>query len=72
MSSDSNTGRLSSSGGKNNSVTRSTALLNRKLGTSPAPRILTASEIELLQRSKREIARVAHEILATEPGASKA
>ena len=33
---------------------------------------LTASEIELLQRSKREMVRVAHEILASEPGASKA
>ena len=72
MSSDSNTDRLLSSGGTINSVTRSTALLNRKLGTSPAPRTLTASEIELLQRSKREMARVAHEILTTEPGASKA
>ena len=71
MSSDSNTGQLSSSGGTIDSVTRSTALLNRKLGTSPAPRTLTASEIELLQRSKRETARVAHEILVAEPGASK-
>jgi len=44
------------SGGKNDSVTPSTALLNRKLGTSPTPRMLKPSEIELLRRSKREIA----------------
>lgn len=43
-------------GGKNGSVTPSTALLNRKLGTSPTPRMLTPSEIELLRRSKQEIA----------------
>lgn len=45
----------SNSGGANDSVTPSTALLNQKLGISPAPRMLTASEIELLLRSKREI-----------------
>jgi hypothetical protein len=44
------------SGGKNDSVTPSTALLNRKLGTSPAPRMLKPSEIALLRRSKQEIA----------------
>ncbi|MGH8563273.1 MAG: phosphoribosyltransferase [Gammaproteobacteria bacterium] len=43
-------------GGKTGSVTPSTALLNQKLGTSPAPRMLTPSEIELLRQSKREIA----------------
>ena len=43
-------------GGKSDSVTPSTRLLNQKLGTSPAPRMLTPSEIELLQQSKQEIA----------------
>ena len=33
-----------------------TALLNQKLGISPAPRMLTPSEIELLRRSKQEMA----------------
>jgi len=42
-------------GGKENSVTPSTSLLNQKLGTLPAPRMLTPSEIELLRRSKQEI-----------------
>lgn len=44
------------SGGKPGSVTPSTALLNQKLVTSSAPRMLTLSEIELLRRSKQEIA----------------
>ena len=44
------------SGGTHGSVTPSTALLNQKLATSNAPRMLTPSEIELLRRSKQEIA----------------
>lgn len=43
-------------GGKSDSVTVSTALLNRRLATSKAPRMLTRSEIELLRKSKQEIA----------------
>ncbi len=43
-------------GGESDSVTPSTASLNRKLGISPAPRMLTPSEIALLRRSKQEIA----------------
>jgi hypothetical protein len=43
-------------GGQLDSVTPSTRLLNQKLGISPAPRMLTASEIELLRQSKKEIA----------------
>lgn len=43
-------------GGKKTSVTPSTALLNQKLGISPAPRMLTPLEIELLRKSKREMA----------------
>ena len=46
----------SKTGGKPGSVTPSTALLNQKLATSNAPRMLTPSEIELLRRSKQEIA----------------
>lgn len=44
------------SGGTNGSVTASTALLNQKLATSNAPRMLTPSEIVLLRQSKREFA----------------
>ena len=43
-------------GGRSDSLTPSTRLLNQKLGTSPAPRMLTPSEIKLLRQSKREIA----------------
>lgn len=43
-------------GGKPNSVTTSTALLNQKLGILREPRTLTPSEIALLRRSKHEIA----------------
>ena len=43
-------------GGLSDSITPSTRLLNQKLGTSPAPRRLNASEIELLVRSKQEVA----------------
>lgn len=45
------------------SATPSIALLNRRLGTLRAPRMLTRSEIELLRRSKAEVARVAQEML---------
>ena len=44
-------------GGKTDSVTPSTRLLNQKLGTLSAPRMLEPSEIVLLRQSKQEIAR---------------
>lgn len=44
-------------GGKNDSVTPSTRLLNQKLGILSAPRMLEPSEIALLRQSKQEIAR---------------
>ncbi len=44
-------------GGSNASLTPSTRLLNQKLGTSPGPRQLTSSEIELLRQCKQEIAK---------------
>ena len=50
---------ISKPGGNTNSVTPSTRLLNQKLGTSPALRRLTPSEIELLLRSKQELAALA-------------
>jgi hypothetical protein len=47
----------SKTGGKEDSLTPSTRLLNQRLGISPAPRRLTPYEIELLRQSKQEIAR---------------
>lgn len=57
--------------GKHTSATPSIALLNKKLGTSPAPRMLTPSEIDLLRQSKKEMAQVAHEVLANKDNASR-
>ena len=43
-------------GGDSGSVTASTALLNQKLATLRESRMLTRYEIELLRKSKQEIA----------------
>lgn len=64
MNSGNDTPTASNNGGKSASATPSTASLNRKLGTSPAPRMLTPSEIDLLRRSKAEMAQVSRETLA--------
>ena len=61
MSSEKNTDETSRSGGGSISATPSTALLNRRLGISPAPRMLTPYEIDLLRRSAREIAAATQE-----------
>ena len=45
-------------GGLNTSATPSIALLNQKLGISPAPRMLEQSEIDLLRKSKEEVFKV--------------
>ena len=61
MNSEINTDGNSRSGGAPTSVTPSTALLNRRLGTSPAPRMLTQYEIGLLRQSAKETAQVVRE-----------
>ena len=50
------TARNSSNGGTTSLVTPSTALLNRKLAIWKDPRMLKPSEIDLLRRSKKEMA----------------
>ena len=70
MNSDENTEQTSRSGGKITSVTPSTASLNRKLGTSPAPRMLTRSELDLLRQSAKEIAQTTREVLANKRNSS--
>ena len=45
------------------SATPSVDLLNRKLGTSPTPRVLTEYEDELLRRSTHEISAVTIKVL---------
>ena len=64
MNSERNTARTSRRGGESASATPSIALLNRKLGTSPAPRMLTPSEIALLRQCAKEASEVAREIAA--------
>ena len=70
MNSDKSTDQTSKSGGRHTSATPSIALLNRKLGTSPAPRMLTPSEIALLRQSKVEVDRVTGEVLASKDNTS--
>ena len=63
MKSDNDTDQTSKKDG-GNGVTPSTALLNRMIGTSPAPRMLTRYEIHLLRQSAQEMSQVAHEVFA--------
>ena len=65
MNSDNDMDRTSKAGGGETSATPSIALLNRRLGTSPAPRMLTRYEIDLLRQGMKEIAEVTHEVLAS-------
>ena len=71
MNSEKNTAGNSKSGGASISATPSIALLNRRLGTSPAPRMLTPYEIDLLRQSAKEAAKVAQEVLASRDDASR-
>ena len=66
MNSVKNTDRTLESGAGDSPLTPSTALLKRRLGISPAPRMLTPYEIGLLRRSKREMADIVGEALAAD------
>ena len=48
--------KIEKCGGKTDSVTPSTALLGQRLATLQTPRMLTLLEMELLRKSKREMA----------------
>ncbi len=68
-------GKTWNAGGSSDTLTTSTRLLNQKLGTSPAPRRLTPSEIALLLASKHELAALAfaapaRSVTAREPAPS--
>ena len=71
MSSEENTAQTSSIGGASSLATPSIALLNQRLGTSPAPRMLTPYEIDLLRQCVKETVAVTHEVLAREAGISE-
>ena len=62
MSSGKDTVATSSNGGASTSATPSIALLNRRLGTSPAPRMLTPYEIDLLRRCAQEAMEAPYEV----------
>ncbi len=62
MSPKKNTTSASRSRGASTSATPSIALLNRRLGVSPAPRNLTPYEIDLLRRCAQEAMDVAYEV----------
>lgn len=53
----------SNDGGETMSATPAINLLNRKIGNSPAPRMLTDYENELMRRSAKEISKVTIEVL---------
>ena len=56
---------------ENTRLIPSVVKLKRLIGTSPACRMLTPDEIELLRKSKREIAQAVGEVLAREKDASQ-
>ena len=70
MNSNRDTERTSRNGERSTSISPATAALNRKLGTSPTPRMLTQSELDLLRQSAREIAQTTREVLANKRNAS--
>ncbi len=71
MNSDKSTDQTSKDGGRRTSATPSIALLTQKLGTSPAPRMLTPSEIDLLRQCAKEVAEVTREVLASKDNISR-
>ena len=56
---------------ENTGVTPSAAELQRLIGPSPAPRMLTPYEIELLRKCVEETAEVVREVLAKKKDASQ-
>ena len=64
MKSCKDTDRTSKGDGGNRSPTPSVVELNRLIGPSPAPRMLTPHEIELLLKCAQETAEVVGEVLA--------
>jgi len=63
MSSHRSTDENPKDGSEKFSDTPSIALLTQKLGTSPAPRMLTPSEFALLTKCAEEVAQVTQEVL---------
>ena len=66
-----NSDKGTENGGRNSSATPALDLLKQKLGNLRVPRMLTPSEIDLLQQSKVEVDRVVGEILASKDDRSE-
>lgn len=64
MNSDKNTDQTLRSGRKNTGLTPSAEKLQRIMGPSPACRMLTPYEIELLRKCAKEVAEVTRQVLA--------
>ena len=71
MNSGKNTGANSRNGGESTLVTPSIALLNQKLGTCPAPRMLTQYELGLLRQCVKEAVEGTRKVLANNESASR-
>ena len=71
MKSCKDTDRTSKDDGGNRSPTPSVAKLQRLIGPSPAYRMLTPYEIELLRKCVQETAEVVREVLAEKKDASQ-
>ena len=63
MNASKNTDGNSRSGGESFSATPSIDLLNKMIGSSPAPRMLTKTEFALLCKCAEEVAQVTQEVL---------
>ena len=66
MNSDKGTAPSSKPGGETISATPSITLLNQRLGTSLAPRMLTPSEIDLLRQCAQEAMEFVDELLTAQ------
>ena len=64
MNPDKDRDRTSKDDSGNRSLTPSVDKLNRLVGPSPAPRMLTPYEIELLRKAAEEVAEVTRQVLA--------
>ena len=65
MKSNNNKARILKNADRKTSVTPSIDLLNRKIGPSPVPRMLTPYEIVLLRQCVEETVQVAEEVFAS-------
>lgn len=71
MHSDNDMDRTSKDEGGKRSLTPSVDKLNQLIGPSPAPRMLTPYEIDLLRKAAEEVTEVTRQVLAEKKNTSK-